>query len=149
MKEDALAILGQHRIMAVATLRPDGWPQTTLVGYAHEGLTLYFAIFRSSQKFANIARDDRVAIAVGSEPRDIYDARAVYAGAHAQEVVDAREREAAWRLLSERHGNLAGSVPPDRDEVAVMRAQCRHVSIVDYTKGLGHTEWLTVGGQPG
>jgi nitroimidazol reductase NimA-like FMN-containing flavoprotein (pyridoxamine 5'-phosphate oxidase superfamily) len=35
-----LALLDQHRIMTVATLRPDGWPQATTVGYVNEGLTL-------------------------------------------------------------------------------------------------------------
>jgi nitroimidazol reductase NimA-like FMN-containing flavoprotein (pyridoxamine 5'-phosphate oxidase superfamily) len=37
-----LALLEQHRIMRIATLRPDGWPQATTVGYVSEGLTLYF-----------------------------------------------------------------------------------------------------------
>jgi nitroimidazol reductase NimA-like FMN-containing flavoprotein (pyridoxamine 5'-phosphate oxidase superfamily) len=37
-----LTLLDQHRIMTVATLRPDGWPQATTVGYVNEGLTLYF-----------------------------------------------------------------------------------------------------------
>ena len=33
-----------------------GWlgAQTTIVGYANDGWTVYFLIFRSSQKFANI-----------------------------------------------------------------------------------------------
>ena len=30
-------IMDQNRIMTIATLRPDGWPQATTVGYAHEG----------------------------------------------------------------------------------------------------------------
>ena len=34
-----LTLLDQHRIMTVATLRPDGWPQATTVGYVNEGLT--------------------------------------------------------------------------------------------------------------
>ena len=39
MKQKILTILNQNRIMTVATLRPDGWPQATTVGYANEGLT--------------------------------------------------------------------------------------------------------------
>jgi nitroimidazol reductase NimA-like FMN-containing flavoprotein (pyridoxamine 5'-phosphate oxidase superfamily) len=41
-KETILRLLAQHRIMTVATVRPDGWPQATTVGYASEGLILYF-----------------------------------------------------------------------------------------------------------
>src|SRR5689334_613332 len=42
LRNQILDLLGQHRIMSLATLRPDGWPQATTVGYAHEGLNIYF-----------------------------------------------------------------------------------------------------------
>jgi nitroimidazol reductase NimA-like FMN-containing flavoprotein (pyridoxamine 5'-phosphate oxidase superfamily) len=60
MKDKAIQILEQNRLMAIATIRPDGWPQATMVGYANDDLLLYFVISRTSQKFANIARDNRV-----------------------------------------------------------------------------------------
>ena len=41
IKRTILALLEEHRIMTIATLRPDGWPQATTVGYVNEGLTLY------------------------------------------------------------------------------------------------------------
>lgn len=41
LKEKILSLLDQHRIMTIATVRPDGWPQATTVGYVSEGLTLY------------------------------------------------------------------------------------------------------------
>jgi hypothetical protein len=78
---EAINILQAHRIMAISTIRPDGWPQTTIVGYANEGLSLYFMILRSSQKYSNISRDDRVSIAVGDEPAHLHEAKAVFAGA--------------------------------------------------------------------
>ena len=40
MKQKILALLESHRIMTIATLRPDGWPQATTVGYVSESLTL-------------------------------------------------------------------------------------------------------------
>lgn len=51
--------------MAIATIRPDGWPQTTMVGFVHDDLTLYFAVSRQSQKLANLERDPRASIAIG------------------------------------------------------------------------------------
>jgi nitroimidazol reductase NimA-like FMN-containing flavoprotein (pyridoxamine 5'-phosphate oxidase superfamily) len=83
MEHPALQILNDNRIMSIATVRPDGWPQTTIVGYANEGWRLYFLIYRTSQKFANILSDDRVSISVGHEPRELRDVKAVYAGCHA------------------------------------------------------------------
>jgi len=60
IRRKILALLDQHRIMTIATLRPDGWPQATTVGYANGGLTLYFLCGPDSQKARNLARDDRV-----------------------------------------------------------------------------------------
>lgn len=144
MLEPAIEILNAHRMMAVSTVRPDGWPQTTMVGYANQGWTLYFLIFRSSQKFANIQRDDRIAIAVTGETSVLSEIKAVYAGAHAGEVTDPKERTDAWKLLLERHPNLADFGLPDDSETGLMRAQCKYVSVLDYSQGIGHTEALTV-----
>jgi nitroimidazol reductase NimA-like FMN-containing flavoprotein (pyridoxamine 5'-phosphate oxidase superfamily) len=146
MEEPALEILKAHRLMAIATVRPDGWPQTTIVGYASDGWAVYFLIFRASQKFTNISHDDRVSIAVTSETSFLGEIKAVYAGGHAAEVTDATERARAWSLLLERHPNLADFAPPDPAESALMRATCKYVSVLDYSKGIGHTEALTVGG---
>ena len=140
MDRTAAELLATHRIMAVSTVRPDGWPQTTFVGYANDGPDLYFVIFRGSQKFANIAAEPRVSIAIGDEPPDMRLARALYAGARASEIQDPQEREDAWKLLKRRHENLVGTPIPDARTAAIMMARCEHVSVVDYTKGLGHTE---------
>lgn len=61
------AILARHHLMSVATLRPDGWPQATLVNYLADGLTLYFLVAQDSQKRANIAADPRISIAIGGD----------------------------------------------------------------------------------
>jgi len=58
IRNKILSLLNQHRIMTIATLRPDGWPQATTVGYVNEGLILYFLCYRDSQKAANLARDE-------------------------------------------------------------------------------------------
>lgn len=144
MLEPAIEILDGHRMMSISTVRTDGWPQATIVGYANFGWTVYFLIFRSSQKFANIARDNRVAITVSSEPRSIGQIKAVYAGAHAAEVTDEKERASAWALLARRHPNLADFGLPDNSETALMSARCKYVSLLDYSKGIGHTEALTI-----
>jgi nitroimidazol reductase NimA-like FMN-containing flavoprotein (pyridoxamine 5'-phosphate oxidase superfamily) len=144
MDEAAADILNSHQTMALSTLRPDGWPQTTFVGYANEGLTLYFLVFRSSQKLANIRRDMRVSLAVGGEAKELSQLTAVYAAAHAVEVTDPGERARAWTVLVSRHPNLVDFELPDRIDAAMMRAACQYVTVLDYRKGLGHTEQLSV-----
>ena len=71
IREKILTLLDQHRIMTIATLRPDGWPQATTVGYANEGLTLYFLCLRDSQKAANLARDSRVSLTIDHDTPEV------------------------------------------------------------------------------
>ena len=149
MEQPALTILNAHNTMAIATVRPDGWPQNTIVGYANRGFDLYFMIFRSSQKWANLQLDDHIAIAVTGETSELSQLKAVYAGAHAREIVDPGERREAWRLLMERHSNLAGFQMPDSKDAVFMHARCKYLSVLDFSQGIGHREQLTVDDRDG
>lgn len=144
MEHFAVRILNSHRVMAIATVRPDGWPQNTFVGYANRGFDLVFMIYRESQKLANIQHDDRIAIAVGGDPAELGQVQAVYAGACAEEITNEAERQEAWRQLMQRHSNLAGSKIPTATEAVFMKATCKYVSVLDYTQGLGHREQFIV-----
>lgn len=144
MEQTAIEILDSNRTMSIATVRPDGWPQATIVGYANEGLSLYFLVYRSSQKFANIARDNRVAITVGQEPAQLRDVKALYAGCTVAEVTDLSERSHAWALLARRHPQLTDLAAPGTDEVATLMAQCKYVSVLDYGRAIGHSEEFAI-----
>jgi len=144
VEQPAITILNANRIMAISTVRPDGWPQTTVVGYANSGFDIYFLILRRSQKYANIRRDDRVSIAVAPEPKQLEQLKAVYAGLIVKEITESQERDYAWHLLMERHSNLAGINIPNADEAVFMRGKCRHVSVLDFSQGPGHREELTL-----
>jgi nitroimidazol reductase NimA-like FMN-containing flavoprotein (pyridoxamine 5'-phosphate oxidase superfamily) len=145
MKEKAVQILDQYRLMAIATLRPDGWPQNTMVGYANEDILLYFVISRHGQKFANLQKDNRVSLVIG---RDFHDPQSILAlsiAARADEVRDARQRERAIDQLLERHPGYEKLERPHPDHSAVMRANPQIITILDYSKGFGHADLLTVG----
>lgn len=144
MEQKAVEILDAHRLMAIATLRPDGWPQATMVGYANEGLLLYFVISRAGQKFANIERDGRVSIVVGRDFEDPAEIRALSIAANASEVSDPNLRERAVDLVLARHPALAKLPRPNAEHSAIMRAYPSIVTILDYSKGFGHADVLTV-----
>ena len=76
LKDLILRLLNTHRVMAIATNRADGWPQTTIVGYVNVGFLLYCFVARNSQKHANVMRDGRVSIAIGVTPRSLWTSRA-------------------------------------------------------------------------
>ncbi len=145
MKDKAIQILDQNRLMAIATLRPDGWPQATMVGYANDELLLYFVISRTSQKFANIEQDNRVSLVVGRDFHDPATIKALSIAARADEVRDPHQRRRAIDLLLDRHPGLTKLEPPSPDHSAVMRANPEIVTILDYEKGFGHADLLTIG----
>ena len=94
-----LTLLDEHRKMTIATLRPDGWPQATTVGYANDGLTLYFLCGLDSQKATNLARDNRVSLTIDDDTAQVMEITGLSMAARAEAVVDRAEAEKALRLL--------------------------------------------------
>jgi len=145
IRSQILALLDQHRIMTIATLRPDGWPQATTVGYANEGLTLYFLCGLDSQKAANLARDDRVSLTIDHDSAHLMEITGLSMAARAQAVVEPAEAEKALRLLMSKYPQQDPlPVPmPTAAEVRIFRVAPTVISVLDYTKGFGHTELVT------
>ena len=138
-------LLDQHRIMTVATLRPDGWPQATTVGYVNEGLTLYFLCGLESQKAANLARDDRVSLTIDHDAPQVMDITGLSMAARAQPVVDRAEAEKVLRMLPLKYPeqvSLPGPMPTP-EQVRIFRVMPSVISVLDYSKGFGHTELVT------
>ena len=98
-RELILKLLDSHRIMTVATNRPDGWPQATTVGYANDGLILYFFCAVNSQKAANIARDERISLTIDSDTLDPKAIRGLSMAARATLVEDRAEVARIINLL--------------------------------------------------
>ena len=145
IKKKILALLEQHRIMTIATLRPDGWPQATTVGYVSEGLTLYFLCGIQSQKAANLAQDDRVSLAIDHDTSDIMAITGLSMAGHAQPVLDRAEAQKILNLLPTKYPeqvSLPGPMPTP-DEVRIFRVTPTVISVLDYSKGFGHTDLVT------
>jgi nitroimidazol reductase NimA-like FMN-containing flavoprotein (pyridoxamine 5'-phosphate oxidase superfamily) len=142
IRQKILALLDQHRIMTVATLRPDGWPQATTVGYVNEGLTLYFLCGLDSQKARNLAQDDRISLTIDHDTADLMAITGLSMAARAHAVVDRAEAEKVLRMLPLKYPE-AKPLPmkmPTPDEVRLFRVTPLVISILDYTQGFGHTD---------
>ena len=140
-----LTLLDQHRVMTIATLRPDGWPQATTVGYVNEGLTLYFLCGLDSQKAANLARDDRVSLTIDHDTPDLMAITGLSMAARAQAVVDPSEANKVLRMLPLKypeHASLPVKMPTAAD-VRIFRVTPVVISVLDYSKGFGHTDLVT------
>jgi nitroimidazol reductase NimA-like FMN-containing flavoprotein (pyridoxamine 5'-phosphate oxidase superfamily) len=142
IRNKILTLLDQHRIMTVATLRPDGWPQATTVGYVNEGLTLYFLCGLDSQKAANIAQDNRVSLTIDHDTPDIMAITGLSMAAHAELVQDRAEAEKVLEMLPLKYPEPQ-SIPlemPTPDDIRIFRVVPKVISVLDYTKGFGHTD---------
>ena len=145
IRNKILALLDQHRIMTIATLRPDGWPQATTVGYASEDLTIYFLCGLNSQKAANLARDDRVSLTIDHDTPQVMEITGLSMAAHAQAVVDPAEAEKVLRLLMLKYPQQ-DSIPfamPTPADVRIFRVTPTVISVLDYAKGFAHTDLVT------
>jgi len=145
IKRKILKLLDENRIMTVATLRPDGWPQATTVGYVNEGLTLYFLCGLDSQKAQNLARDNRLSLTVDHDVSQIMEITGLSMAAHAEPVLDHDEAARILSLLPQKYPKQA-DFPlqmPTPEQVRIFRVTPTVISVLDYSKGFGHTDLVT------
>jgi|GEM_PF-182284 len=144
LRDLILRILGGHRIMAIATNRADGWPQATTVGYANDGFKIYFYVARVSQKFLNIQRDPRVSIAIGNDFVQPLDIKGLSLAGRAEPIEERNEFECACMTMLERYPEYAAWPKPSPALSPLMRVTPGIISIVDYSKGFGHSDLVKV-----
>lgn len=143
IKAKILALLAEHRIMTIATLRPDGWPQATTVGYVSEGLTLYFLCGPQSQKAANLSRDDRVSLTIDRDTADLMSITGLSMAARAEAVTDLAEVSRILAMMPLKYPEQTAPLPlpmPGPEDVRIFRVTPTVISVLDYAKGFGHTD---------
>jgi general stress protein 26 len=156
LKDLILRLLNQHRLMTIATNRPDGWPQATMVGYVNDGFLLYCFIARNSQKHRNLLRDGRVSIAIGSDAARPLDIKGLSFAGRASVVTDQGEFQHVAELRLKRYPEYASLPPPvfrgdglsriglePSAGVVLLRIAPEIFSVLDYSKGFGHSDLVT------
>jgi nitroimidazol reductase NimA-like FMN-containing flavoprotein (pyridoxamine 5'-phosphate oxidase superfamily) len=143
-KQQIVDLLNRHRIMTIATNRADGWPQATVVGYANDGLIVYCLISRDSQKFANITRDARVALSIANDYPQPLQIKGLSMAARAVEVTDQGEIDHVAEILLRRYPEYKVMPRPIPAAVPTLRLTPEIVSILDYSKGFGHSDLINV-----
>jgi nitroimidazol reductase NimA-like FMN-containing flavoprotein (pyridoxamine 5'-phosphate oxidase superfamily) len=135
-----------RRHSELATVRPDGWPQATTVGYVNEGLTLYFLCGLRSQKAQNLALNNRVSLTIDHDTDNIMAITGLSMAARASAVTDRAEAEKILRMLPLKYPEQSVPLPgpmPTPEQVALFRITPIVISVLDYSKGFGHTDLVT------
>jgi general stress protein 26 len=131
--------------MTIATVRPDGAPQATVVSFVHDGLTIYFVCGASSQKVANIAIDPRVAVTVTPPYNGWDEIEGLSIAAIADVITDAKEMSEIGGFVQQRFPQINQMQPVAADEIKFVRLRPLHVSVLDYSKGFGHADLVAIG----
>ena len=139
LRREIVEILEQGRDLTLATLREDGAPQATTVSYVSNGLSIYFGCAARSQKAGNLARDDRVSLAVDLPYADWNDIRGLSLFGRARPLTAPAELESVGRLFLARFPQMA-LIADAPVEMTLFCITPQVVSVLDYRKGFGHTD---------
>jgi general stress protein 26 len=140
-----LSILDKGKDLTLATIRPDGYPQATTVSYANDGLQIFVGIGKDSQKANNIRHCDKVSLTINAEYSDWNHIKGLSIGATAEVMRDPEEIKRASACMIKRFPQIAEwAQSMQAAEVALVKITPQIISVLDYEKGLGHTELVTV-----
>jgi uncharacterized protein YhbP (UPF0306 family) len=142
LKSKILEVLASQHLMTLATIRPDGFPQATIVNYVNDDLVLYFATDATSQKAGNISLNNKVSAAIAGETGNLNKPRALSLSGIATRLV---EKDAAALSVLALFRALPQSkryVRPDADGLAVFAIRPVAISLVDYSEGFGKSYLL-------
>jgi len=139
-----LQVLDTAQDLTLATIRPDGFPQATTVSFAHDGMVIYVGIGRHSQKAENIRGNGKVSLTINLPYHDWREIRGLSMSGTADLLDDPREAAGAAACLERRFPAVSEWCGPDMGhEVVFVRIRPQMVSVIDYSKGFGHTELVS------
>ena len=140
-------ILGQlkaHHNMSLATVRRDGYPQATTVAYANDGLTIYFACDRNSQKARNLRRSPKVSLTINKDWAGWKKIQGLSIGARAKILERPDDTRHALALLTRKFKDMKGLSAEDLEATVFVRVQPKVISVLDYRRGFGWTKLVRV-----
>jgi len=135
-----LRLLKQHNIMSFATVRADGYPQATTVAYANDGLNLYFCCDRASQKARNLRRSGKVSLTIDRDYKDWSRIKGLSMGASARLLSKPADVTRALELLGRKFPEMRKMSEEDLASTVFVRVTPKVISLLDYSKGFGHTD---------
>jgi len=136
-------ILAATADMTIATVRADGWPQATTVSYVSDGLDIYFVTGAQSQKAKNIAKNAKVSLTV-DRPYKNWDAiLGLSLGGTAARITGEDEIAKIGKLMARKFPQTSDLSMPE-DALAFFKVSPKVISVLDYSKGFGHTDTVTL-----
>jgi general stress protein 26 len=143
-KDFVLSVIDGASDMTLATVRPDGYPQATTLSFAHAGLTLYAGIGKDSQKANNIRNNNKVSLTINLPYQDWRAIKGLSMSAVAEILEAPGEVDVAKACLLARFPQVSEwGGQGEADDVTFLKITPQFISVLDYSKGFGHTELVT------
>jgi len=140
-----LALLEAHNILTLATIREDGYPQATTVGYVNEGLTIYIGTFPQAQKVTNIRHCPKVSLTIDRDYKDWSQIQGLSMGGTAEILTNPEEIHRVSALFKAKFPQIAAMpIPEDPAHIIFIKVRPHVISVLDYTKGFGYTELVSI-----
>lgn len=145
IKTTIFNILETHKILTLATLRDDGWPQATTVTYAHDDLILYIGVAQNSQKIQNIEKCNKVSLTIDHDADDWNKIKGLSMAAIAEVINDPDDFEHAAKCLTEKYPRLK-KIPDglDKKTAAIIKLKPKVISVLNYELGFNHADLVYV-----
>ena len=144
-RDKIVSIIDAAADLTIATNRADGYPQATTVSFVNDGMAIYFGTWSQSQKAKNIARDDRVSIAITDPYKTWNDIKGVSIGGRARKLNDPGELAKVGAIMMKKFPQIAEFAKTMQEtEMAMFRIDAEVISVLDYGKAFGHTDLVTV-----
>ena len=105
-RDKIVSIIDAANDLTIATNRADGYPQATTVSFVNDGMAIYFGTWSQSQKAKNIARDDRVSIAITDPYKTWNDIKGFSIGGRARKLNDPGELAKVTKAISTNGGDF-------------------------------------------
>ena len=142
LKLKILDVLQSQHLMTLATIRPDGFPQATIVNYVNDEFKLYFATDAASQKVGNIKLNNKVSVAIASQTDDFYKLSGLSMSGFATRILDKGMADDVSMRHFRRLPQYKKFVPNDPKQLAVFSIAPVAIALVDYASGFGTNHLL-------
>ena len=144
-RDFALDVLNQAKDITLATIRPDGYPQATVVNYVNEGLIIYVGVDKNSQKVSNVLHCEKVSLTVNGKYSDWQHVHSLSMGGHAEILTDLTECQRIEAAMDAKFPDIGEWAHSDQNHLVVfLKITPTVVSLLNYEKGVGHAELETV-----
>jgi general stress protein 26 len=143
MEEFVRDMLQRHEVMTLATIRADGFPQASVVGYVSDGVTLYFVSVADAQRINDIRHCDKVALTIQRAVADWDKIEGLSIAAIAEVVADVQELRAVIARYAARYPAFARELPTlDPDNITAVRLMPKSIALINSAVDPGSSDVL-------